>query len=196
MFIDVVLEITFAQGVFLEITIGTRHRIAPIELNGAVGPFTGEAQLTPFCNVAGMAALAGCGEDGVNLLDAQALDWIVFVDKNREGVDRDRHGCGFVTIFGFEAFDFIGLHKPAHGPEIGRTLRQRWWRGGRAGGLDLYVHTRIEALELLGPQGHQVGQSVRTDAGDIARDACFCLIRRVPAGGFFGVNAQRGAAEQ
>ena len=78
----------------------------------------------------------------------------------------------------FKRLDFLVFHLAAHGPEVGRALGQCRRRGGRTGGLDLDVDVGILALVLLGPQGHEIGQGIRTDSGQVPGNATGALIIR------------------
>ena len=130
-----------------------------------------QTQIRPFGGRLGFAALEGAGEDGINLLHGQPLDGVVLVHEYRQGIDRDADGSRLVAVTLLECFLFTGLHGTAHGAKLGNALGQRGRRGGRTGGLDLHVDVGVDTLKFFGPQGHHVGQGVRADRGQVARDA-------------------------
>ena len=174
------LEVTVAQGVFLEVTVGTGHGVATEQLQILAGPAAVQTQIRPLGGRLGFAALEGAGEDGVDLRHGQPLDGVVLVDEHGQGIDGDADGGRLVAVALLECLLFTGLHGAAHGAKLGDALGQGSRCGGRTGGLDLHVDVGIHALKFFGPQGHHVGQGVRADRGQVARDAAGrCVFRQV-----------------
>jgi hypothetical protein len=92
-----------------------------------------------------------------------------------------------------EGLDLARRHHAAHRAEVRGALDQRRRRSRRACALDLDVDVRVQALEFLGPQRHQVVQRVGTDAGEVAGHAGGGLVgrqRRVDLDGL-GMHALR-----
>ncbi|MNT46947.1 hypothetical protein D3C72_1836230 [compost metagenome] len=116
-----------------------------------------------------------------------------------QGVDGNRDGGWLVAVLLFERLQLDVLHLAAHRAEVGGAFGQRGWRGGGAGSLDLDVYVRIFLLVGLGPQSHQVGEGVRTDAGEVARNTSGLGVgrdRRIDSGyRVGGCNASGGKGE-
>ena len=88
--------------------------------------------------------------------------------KHSQCVDRYRDCSRLVAVLVLESLDLIILHLAAHRPHVRGAFRQRGWRSGRAGRLDLDIDVGIEAFELFRPQSHEIRQRVRTDTGEVA----------------------------
>ncbi len=86
---------------------------------------------------------------------------------DRQSINRDRNRQRLVTVLLFKGLKLLVLHLAAHRAEVGGAFGQGRRCGGGTGGLDLDVHVGIEALELFSPQGHQVGQGIGTDTGNV-----------------------------
>src|SRR5690606_19075891 len=167
--VDVGFEVAFAQGLFLEVAVGAGYRVTTEQLDRLARPFAAQADVPPASQVLVLTAQTGAGEDRVDLLHGQRLDRVVLVHEHGQGVDGHRNGGGLVAVFLLEGLDLTVLHRTAHWPHIGGAFGQRGWRSGGTGGLDLDVYVGVVLLELFCPQGHQVGQRVGADAGQVAR---------------------------
>src|SRR6185369_13580451 len=88
-----------------------------------------------------------------------------------------------------------GLHLAAHGADLRGAGDER--RRGRRGalGLDLDLDVGVFLTEALGPQGHQVGQSVRADGREVARDAAGLLVARDRRVDLAGLGEEAAPAE-
>ncbi len=165
------LEVAVAQGVFFEVAVGAGDGVATEQLQILAGPGAVQTQVGPLGGRLGFTALEGAGEDGIQLLHGQALDGVVLVDEHRQGIDRDADGGRLVAVALLERLFLAGLHGAAHGAKLGDAFGQRGRRGRGTGGLDLHVDVGVHALKFFGPQGHHVGQGIRADRGQVARDA-------------------------
>ncbi len=165
------LEVAVTQGVLLEVTVSTGYGVATEQLQILAGPVTGQTQIRPLGGRLGFTALEGAGEDGVDLRHGQPLDGVVLVDEHGQGIDCDADGSRLVAVALLECLLFTGLHGAAHRAKLGNTLGQGSRRGRGAGSLDLHVDVGIHALKFFSPQGHHVGQGIRADRGQVARDA-------------------------
>src|SRR5690606_13317424 len=122
-------EVALAQRLFLEVAAGTGDRVAAVQLDVAVRPGAGHAEITPAADVLRVAALAGGGEDRVHLRNAQAPDRVVLVHEHGERVDGHGDGQRLVAELLLEGLDFLVLHVAAHRTEVGGAFGQCRRRG-------------------------------------------------------------------
>src|SRR5690606_4604595 len=81
--VDIGLEVTLAQGFFLEVAVGAGYRVAAEQLHRLAGPLAGQTDVAPGLDVLVATAQAGAGEDRIDLLDGQRLDRVVLVHEHR-----------------------------------------------------------------------------------------------------------------
>ncbi len=136
---------------------------------GAVAQLPPSVELAPGADVAGGAALAGLGEDRVDLRDGQALDGVVLVDKDRQGVEGDIEALGLVAEGLLEGVGFLRFHLARHVAELDGPLDECRRRGGGTLALDLDLDLGVELAELLGHEGLELEHGVGT--GGVERAA-------------------------
>ena len=172
LFVDVRLEVAFAQGFFLEVAVGAGHRVTTEQLNRLVGQVAGHTQVTPGFDIVLATAQASRREDRIDLSHSQTLDRVVLVHEDRQGINSNRD-CGWlVAILLLERLQLDVLHLAAHRAQVSGAFSQCRRCGGGTGSLNLNVHVRVFFFVGFSPQGHQVGQGIGTDAGEVARHAC------------------------
>src|SRR5690606_2902771 len=110
LFVNVGLEVAFAQGFFLEVAISAGYRVTTEQLQRLGSPLARQADVAPGLHVAGTTAQAGAGEDGIHLFDGQALDRVVLVHEYGQGIDSHRNGSRLVAVLLFERLDLAVLH--------------------------------------------------------------------------------------
>ncbi|MCY1243715.1 hypothetical protein D9M72_567420 [compost metagenome] len=86
-----------------------------------------------------------------------------------QGIHGNRNSGWLVTVFGFEGLQLVVLHLATHRAQVSGAFGQRRWRGRRTGGLNLDVYVRVFFFVVLSPEGHEVGQGIGADAGQVAR---------------------------
>src|SRR5690606_3787537 len=130
--------VALAEGFVLEEAVGAGGGIAPVAGDGTVGETTGETDVAPGVDLFAAESI-GAGENTVNLDEAQALDGVVLVGVNGEGVDGDFDLGGLVAVFLFEGVDLGTLHGAAHRAELRGAFDEGDRGGGGALALDLDV---------------------------------------------------------
>ena len=87
-----------------------------------LGPIPIYPQLTPSGDVIGELAAAGLGKNRIDLRQAQPLDGVVLVDKDRQRVQRSPQGRWLIAESLLEFILLARLHRPRHRPELSRAL--------------------------------------------------------------------------
>ncbi len=176
----------------LEIAVGARGRVAAVERDRLAGELARHAGLVPGGDIVLGAAAARPREDRVELRQRQALDRVVLVDEDRQGIDRDAQLGRLVAELLLELVDLGALHRPRHRAELGGAVDQRRRRRRRALALDLDLDAGIGLAEVLGPERHQVVERVGADRLEIARDAADLGVGRQPRIDLLGGGRRRG----
>src|SRR5215468_7938912 len=96
-------------------SIGPRGAVAAVERDGPIRPLTSQAQFTPGVDRL-TTALVRARKDAVELVQREALDWVVLVHKHGQGINSNFDFRGLVAIFLLKGVAFCRLHLPAHRP--------------------------------------------------------------------------------